>query len=83
METIGRWITQAPFYSLAMVIAVGAIANMFITWRRAVKLGDAICNKCGNQGPLSTAGIVGEKIVCKKCKSTDWKLVGNAPTNTR
>ena len=58
-----------------MIVAVGAIANMFVTWYRASKLGDAICNKCGNQGPLSTAGIAGEKIVCKKCKSTDWTLV--------
>lgn len=79
METIVQWFTVAPFQSIMIAVAVGAIANVFITYYRAIKLGDAICNKCGNQGPLSTAGIAGEKIVCKKCKSTDWKLVSKAP----
>ena len=75
MDTAVRWITEAPLYTLMMVVALGVIANMFVTWYRASKLGNAICSKCGHEGPLSTAGIAGEKIVCKKCKSSDWKLV--------
>jgi formylmethanofuran dehydrogenase subunit E len=70
METVTEWVTRAPFYALGFVVAIGAIANMLVTWYRAVKLGDAVCSKCGHQGPLSTAGLVGEKIVCKKCQST-------------
>ena len=75
MSTIFQWITEAPIYSLMIVVAAGAIGNMLITWYRASKLGPAICNKCGNQGALTTAGLAGEKIVCKKCKSTDWRLI--------
>ena len=79
MSTIEQWFRQAPLYTMLMIISIGVIANMFVTWYRASKLGDAICNQCGNRGPLSTAGLAGEKIVCKKCKSTDWVLVDKRP----
>jgi ribosomal protein L40E len=75
MNTVVRLITEEPMFDVVLLICVIAIANIFYTLYRARKLGAAICTKCGNQGPLTAAGIIGQNIVCKKCGSTDWKLV--------